>query len=555
MRRSKRLKATHDVQLELNEDDSGSTVNWIPTTANTPSTTPQHSTQTSPYTAIDSEKGDIRLLELGPGSFDDTIVLTLLPQNLLHSAERSYEALSYVWGDEICPLTALLNGIPVSVTTNLDCALRHLRFRLTTRILWVDALSMNQQDVQERNHQVRLMGQIYANASAVIVWLGPVEQGDLHLKAMVAAMQFSFVDGRASIGLFDYVCSVISMLNDLADVARDARSCTTAALYQLISRPWFYRVWVVQELALSKTATVHIGAYSFPWSALEQFVKWLPYYKVDLHKNYALKEAAARVVKLPPENHLLLQLRRTLDLSAKDPRDKVFGILGISNVDSSTLQPDYAKSVTSVFTETVALLLREKSASIYCWAPLQPPGMHLDLKKLADLPSWVPDLRIANAVRQGAPAESQGDMWTNCHSPSSFLMKADMFEQQHAKPLVADMLTINGAQLAVIGLPVGKVVVTSSDLLVNIYDHFDDDVGLPSNFHQIYKEIAVPHSINERDLARALSGLDHVPYPELDYQNHRETIVQLFRSETRISAAPRAMRIDAIRQSRPAASA
>ncbi|KAF2631323.1 HET-domain-containing protein, partial [Macroventuria anomochaeta] len=172
-----------------------------------------------PYTSIDSEKGDIRLLELQPGRFQDVLDIRLVASNLLHGAEQAYEALSYVWGTSICPQKAILNGIPVTITENLDCALRHLRLKLTTRTLWIDALSMNQADIQERNHQVQIMGKIYSTAVGVIVWLGPVNEKDLHLKA-------------ASI--------------------ETPRSVPSEAIHRLIARPWFCRAWVVQELALSK---------------------------------------------------------------------------------------------------------------------------------------------------------------------------------------------------------------------------------------------------------------------------------------------------------------
>jgi hypothetical protein len=129
--------------------------------------------RTSPYAPIDPENGKIRLLELAPGKFDDTIVMRLIPCNVMADDPDPYEALSYCCGTEMTPRMAVLDGVPMLITANLDCALRHLRFTIIRRTMWVDAISINQKDTQERNHQVQIMGKIYSAAQRVIVWLDP----------------------------------------------------------------------------------------------------------------------------------------------------------------------------------------------------------------------------------------------------------------------------------------------------------------------------------------------------------------------------------------------
>jgi hypothetical protein len=108
--------------------------------------------RTSPYGPIDSENGEIRLLELAPGKFDDTIVMRLIPCNIVADNPHAYEALSYCWGTEITSRVAVLDGIPISITANLDSALRHLRLTIVKRTMWVDAISIDQKATQERNH-------------------------------------------------------------------------------------------------------------------------------------------------------------------------------------------------------------------------------------------------------------------------------------------------------------------------------------------------------------------------------------------------------------------
>ncbi|KAF2804773.1 HET-domain-containing protein [Mytilinidion resinicola] len=85
-----------------------------------------------------------------------------------------YIAASYVWGDKANPSTILCHGTYLPITRNLDAALRRFRRESEDIPLWVDSICINQQDMMEVNHQVRLMGDIYRNASHVYVWLGIV---------------------------------------------------------------------------------------------------------------------------------------------------------------------------------------------------------------------------------------------------------------------------------------------------------------------------------------------------------------------------------------------
>jgi hypothetical protein len=83
-----------------------------------------------------------------------------------------YSALSYVWGERINPRIISINGATVFVTPNLFAALKRFRHATQTVELWVDALCINQDDIQERNAQVGFMGEIYKNAHEVLMWLG-----------------------------------------------------------------------------------------------------------------------------------------------------------------------------------------------------------------------------------------------------------------------------------------------------------------------------------------------------------------------------------------------
>ena len=116
----------------------------------------------------------IRLLQLQPGPRDEPISCNLQPANFNDNLP-AYEALSYVWGSSSDTRPIICNGREVAVTRNLRNALRRLRRHDSTRLIWVDAICINQRNDEERGHQVRHMGSIYQRATRVLIWLGKDE--------------------------------------------------------------------------------------------------------------------------------------------------------------------------------------------------------------------------------------------------------------------------------------------------------------------------------------------------------------------------------------------
>src|SRR5271155_4455834 len=121
----------------------------------------------------------IRLLRLEPrGDHNDPLRVNLVTFALETSPK--HEALSYVWGDPDRTEPIECNGEPFKVTENLFSALSHLHYRDRIRLLWVDAVCINQKDNSEKSHQVSIMGSIYRRAERVLIWLGPAaDQSDV----------------------------------------------------------------------------------------------------------------------------------------------------------------------------------------------------------------------------------------------------------------------------------------------------------------------------------------------------------------------------------------
>jgi hypothetical protein len=146
--------------------------------------------------------------------------------------------------------TIELNGKPLTVRENLWQALSSLRLETEPRILWIDAVCINQEDIGERNHQVMQMGIIYSQASRVVVWLGLADD----------SAQLAF---QACNRLYDDVCSfgVDSSLNFLGGELE--------AIDSLCSREYWTRLWIVQEVLLGKNILLCCGDLQLGWRSFE----------------------------------------------------------------------------------------------------------------------------------------------------------------------------------------------------------------------------------------------------------------------------------------------
>jgi Heterokaryon incompatibility protein (HET) len=189
-------------------------------------------------------KDELRLLALQPGYGSDLIQCNFSHARL--SESPSYEALSYMWGIETNLKPIKIEGEVHHIRENLWLALWYLRYPHTTRILWADAVCINQLDNKERTHQVTQMGAIYSHANTVCVWLG--------LSDASSETAFEFLKQEAI--LKDVRAGMIKYPSHWEDVAR------------LCQRPYWERLWVTQEIILAKKIVVHCGNSTLPWEPL-----------------------------------------------------------------------------------------------------------------------------------------------------------------------------------------------------------------------------------------------------------------------------------------------
>jgi hypothetical protein len=191
------------------------------------------------YTPLDPSVDCIRLVILEPGP-SSRIYQPIIYCRLKHvpfSEKPKYEALSYTWGDESIKHRIVIDKRDFQVGINLINALTHLRHEKEERVLWIDALCINQQDVREKSSQISIMPHIYTRAKTVIVWLGVAEwEDEKKLRRELTKRGKSFYDWE------EYKQPV----RQLSKTGRIWRAWKLI-LQSMCTEPYWNRLWIIQE--------------------------------------------------------------------------------------------------------------------------------------------------------------------------------------------------------------------------------------------------------------------------------------------------------------------
>ncbi|KAH7079569.1 hypothetical protein FB567DRAFT_571692 [Paraphoma chrysanthemicola] len=190
------------------------------------------------YTPLSTEHGSIRLLRLLPNKDRSTNIECELFEYALDDENRDhqYDALSYVWGNPGETLPVFIDGCRVHVTANLHAALSSLRNHRLDRVFWIDAICINQNDNKEKGDQIQSMAKIYSRANRVVVWLGEAaNDSDLVIEAIRSA------GGKKR------------------TITSDSERIESAG-QALLQRPWFRRIWILQEVAAARSIQIACGS-------------------------------------------------------------------------------------------------------------------------------------------------------------------------------------------------------------------------------------------------------------------------------------------------------
>lgn len=194
--------------------------------------------QTFHYDPLDLVEKQIRLLILygshpdAPHSGQAELRIVTL------GTGTSYEALSYQWGISQADQSIIINDQPKAITPNLALALRCLRLEMRERVLWVDAICIDQRNLKEKSSQVQMMNCIYFQAQEVLIWLGrlgPSLDGKQH-------------DERQAFDTIKRIASAVRERGE-GDVSYDASSVFNfdelSSLWHLCTREYWTRIWII----------------------------------------------------------------------------------------------------------------------------------------------------------------------------------------------------------------------------------------------------------------------------------------------------------------------
>ncbi|KAK2057321.1 hypothetical protein LY76DRAFT_617253 [Colletotrichum caudatum] len=345
---------------------------------------------TSVYQAFPLGDNDLRLLHVQPASsFSSPIVARFSVVHydpVTNHPPGIYDALSYRWQDPDIKETIFINGIGVSIMKYLENALRHLRYRDRELVIWADAICINQDDIDERNKQVALMRLIYSSAQLVKIWLG--EPGP---------------DTAAAMKLINDCFERQPAKDRVKRIFDDERGST--GLIELLGRDYWTRMWMFQEIILSKAAEVHCGQLSARFLGITYMD--FAAARQDLWPGPAetpswvvrLRRALLDIAQFTSTNYLQLEdmekiLLLTRRLNATDPRDKLFALLGTCKM-APYLAIDYKKPVRDIYVEfTRRYFETTGSLSLLMLAGWENPEGQTDI----GLPSWTPDFRASRTA-------------------------------------------------------------------------------------------------------------------------------------------------------------
>jgi Heterokaryon incompatibility protein (HET) len=299
------------------------------------------------------------------------------------------------------PRQVICDNRTLSVTQSLYSALLHLRNSKEARTIWADAICINQRINAEKNHQVALMEKIYSQTERTLAWIGEEEDG-------IARNAFDYLDRLDTYlrtNLEEYDSTSLGLVNiDVPDSIHAELSTTWlpgiyTSLGALVACPWFNRLWVLQEVVLPQVVEVVFGTQvlaldklispimvmgaffllidqpsSFDIVAFNNiFLMGLIRRRYQQKSEYTHETISASILKV---------FRSTKSLSATDPRDMIYGLLGLGYAPGFIA--DYNLSIDEVFQNFALWCLGTGPGDLQVLSYAGLPRLN------STLPSWVP---------------------------------------------------------------------------------------------------------------------------------------------------------------------
>ena len=405
---------------------------------------------------LDLDRREIRLIRLRHD--ENKMVCCELRHFDLDSPDMpEYHALSYTWGPPLLTYMITINAQPYAVRLNLHDFLTVACERKLGHWLWIDQICIAQMNTEERNHQVKLMGEIYSRAKEGIVWLGRCKENH----ALI--MDLFLNCGAEKRGQFRYHAAWDGGLHgeDVYDAIKPyiwggvgiSRPDVERALSVFCSLDYWSRLWIVQEVKLLRSIRMWWGWFTFPagsWkmsAPITASKSTVRLYERQWLRIEWLLDKSARPSVLPSiagKGHLeyictdtsprLWQiLEHTVGNRCEDPRDVVFGIQSIVHT-TARQDVDYRKPVEQVLSEARAILHDEwfhRKIQIPTFSDVLHQDVRLAstmLRTASDWP-WIPSSPLLKALRWGF--EILDKTKNGQHIMRSLLIYREKFQSAH----------------------------------------------------------------------------------------------------------------------------
>jgi hypothetical protein len=295
----------------------------------------------------------IRLIELKDGKFNDSLKgkIRIVPI----TKPGRFWALSYVWGppsERVLYYFETTHGT-LPITASLNLALRKIRARNQSVRIWADAVCINQESSFEKALQLQLMGDIYHSSERVFAWIGAEEEKSDHLMATLTRFSSPEFDQSNETS----VKGIVDSINDL------------------VTRPWFKRVWIVQELIRGSNVFIVCGNRELQWEEFFHAVVvyrelWTPTsewerrkFEIGIGPTYALGRTRELLINQRRKFTLLQLLEFFSYTEATKEEDKLFALRGLAyDVSGEAFDPLYGDDIEIPVRKYAEAFVREGHA-------------------------------------------------------------------------------------------------------------------------------------------------------------------------------------------------
>lgn len=327
---------------------------------------------------------EIRLVKIRPGYEHDEVRCHI--HHFDYSKAPPFIALSYRWGTAAERIPIQIGTQMFDVMSNAWWALHYLRRYYLESYIWLDAICINQTNYSEKNLQVECMGNIFSKAKEVVCWLGLEDEGT---KTAFDSLRCAETYRGPTWGFQQRV------------------ERSSSALWRLLQRDYWSRLWIVQEIVLARNLTLMCGKHLLSWNFLEMFIS-----NVKANRDHILMRPLRGIENLPvatlvahrrrehrtrgserdwrlPRKTLLYLLSDYRDCGCLDPRDKIYGLVGLFNDQAiAHFKVNYDRNLENLLLYTLAYLSPEIYDTTQLYSVSEEVRKGLGVEQIWGFQSW-----------------------------------------------------------------------------------------------------------------------------------------------------------------------